>query len=45
MLIVNGVIHTMETGTIPNGFVWMQGSRIAQVGPMSALPEDRKSVV
>ncbi len=40
MLIVNGVIHTMETGTIPNGFVWMQGSRIAQVGPMSALPDD-----
>lgn len=38
MLIVNGVIHTMETGTIPKGFVLIKGSRIAQVGPMSALP-------
>ena len=39
MLIVNGVIHTMENGTIPNGFVHIKGSRIAQVGPMSGLPE------
>ncbi len=39
MLIVNGVIHTMETGTIPNGFVLVKGSRIAQVGPMSELPD------
>lgn len=38
MLIVNGVVHTMETGTIPEGFVLVQGRRIAQVGPMSALP-------
>jgi len=40
MLIVNGVIHTMETGTIPDGFVLVKGSRIAQVGPMSELPDD-----
>lgn len=40
MLIVNGTIHTMETGTIPNGFVRIKGSRIAQVGPMSDLPDD-----
>ena len=40
MLIVNGVVHTMEAGTIPNGFVRTRGGRIAQVGPMSALPED-----
>ncbi len=39
MLIVNGVVHTMETGTIPDGFVRVAGNRIAQVGPMSALPE------
>jgi len=38
MLIVNGVVHTMETGTIPNGFVRAEGGRVAQVGPMSALP-------
>ena len=40
MLIVNGVIHTMEMGTIPDGFVLVKGSRIAQVGPMSDLPDD-----
>ena len=40
MLIVNGVIHTMEIGTIRNGCVWIQGGRIAQVGPMSDLPGD-----
>ncbi len=40
MLIINGVIHTMEDGTIPNGFVSIQGGRIAQVGPMAALPGD-----
>ena len=40
MLIVNGIIHTMETKTIPNGFVLMEGSRITQVGPMFSLPED-----
>lgn len=39
MLIVNGIVHTMEAGTIPGGFVRTQGSRIVQVGPMSALPE------
>ena len=38
MLIVNGTIHTMETGTISNGFVLTKGTRITQVGPMSALP-------
>ena len=32
MLIVNGVVHTMENGVIPNGFVLVQGSRI---GPVS----------
>ena len=40
MLIVNGTVHTMETGTIPNGFVQVRGSRITRVGPMSALPDD-----
>ena len=40
MLIVNGVVHTMENGVIPNGFVLVRGSRIGQAGPMSALPED-----
>ena len=40
MLIVNGVVHTMDTGVIPLGFVLVRGSRIAQVGPMSDLPRD-----
>ena len=39
MLIVNGIVHTMEVGTIPDGFVLVKGSRIAQMGPMSDLPE------
>ena len=37
MLIVNGVIHTMDVGTIPSGFVQTQGRSIVQVGPMSEL--------
>ena len=40
MLITNGIIHTMEVGTIPDGFVLVKGSCIAQVGPMSDLPQD-----
>lgn len=39
MLLINGVIHTMDGGTIPNGFVRIQGTCIAQVGPMDALPD------
>lgn len=39
MLIVNGVIHTMENGSIPDGFVLIKGSRILQTGPMSDLPQ------
>ena len=38
MLIVNGVVHTMEDGTIRSGFVRVEGRHIAQVGPMSDLP-------
>ncbi len=37
MLIVNGIVHTMDVGTIPRGFVRTEGSRIAQVGPMDQL--------
>lgn len=40
MLIFNGIVHTMDGGTIPNGFVRTQGSRIAQVGSMDALPDE-----
>ena len=40
MLIVNGVIHTMDVGTIPNGFVETEGSRIIRVGPMEELPPE-----
>ena len=39
MLIINGVVHTMEDGTIPSGYVRTEGSRIAAVGPMSSVPE------
>ena len=37
MLIINGIVHTMDGGTIQSGFVRVQGSRIVQVGPMDAL--------
>ena len=40
MLIVNGVVHTMEKVVIPSGFVHIQNGRIARTGPMSDLPED-----
>ena len=39
MLIVNGVIHTMDVGTIPNGFVQTEGGHILRVGPMAELPQ------
>ena len=38
MLIVNGVIHTMDVGTIANGFVQTEGGKIVRVGPMAELP-------
>lgn len=40
MLIVNGVVHTMEKGVIPHGFVHIQDGRIARTGLMSDLPKD-----
>ena len=43
MLIVNGVVHTMETGVIPHGFVLIRGGRIARAGPMSACPEGEEA--
>ena len=43
MLIVNGVIHTMDVGTIPSGFVRTEGGRITQVGPMSDRPRESES--
>ena len=38
MLIVNGTVHTMDGLTIPNGYVAVSGSKIAQVGPMEECP-------
>ena len=43
MLIVNGVIHTMDVGTIASGFVQTQGRSIVRVGPMSELPAEAGS--
>lgn len=40
MFILNGIIHTMDAGTIPEGFVEVRGTRIAHVGPMAELPGD-----
>ena len=38
MLIINGIIHTMDGPVIENGYVAIEGSKIAQVGPMSDCP-------
>lgn len=38
MLIINGIIHTMDGPVIENGYVAVEGSKIAQVGPMSDCP-------
>ena len=40
MLIKNGVIHTMDGPVIDRGYVWVEGSRIAGVGGMDALPPE-----
>ena len=47
MLIVNGVIHTMDVGVIPNGFVETEGSRVVRVGPMAELlrSTDRTEII
>lgn len=39
MLIFNGIIHTMEGSLIENGYIRVEGTAIAEVGPMSRLPE------
>ena len=39
MLIINGVVHTMNGPVIENGFVAVTGSQIAQVGPMKDCPQ------
>ncbi|MGI5929400.1 amidohydrolase [Pseudoflavonifractor sp.] len=38
MLIINGVLHTMDGPVIECGFVHVEGDKITAVGPMSALP-------
>ena len=38
MLIQNGVVHPMDAPVIPNGYVLLEGDKIAAVGPMEALP-------
>ncbi|MCI8869137.1 MAG: amidohydrolase [Lawsonibacter sp.] len=38
MLILNGIVHTMDGPIIPRGFAAVRGKRIAQVGPMEHCP-------
>ena len=40
MLITNGIVHTMEGGVIPNGFVRFECGKILAVGPMERCPEE-----
>ncbi len=39
MLIINGTVHTMDGLTIPNGYVAVSDTKIAQVGPMEEAPD------
>jgi len=39
MLILNGIIHTMDGSVIDDGFVRVEGTTIAAVGHMSELPD------
>ena len=38
MLIINGVVHTMDGPVIENGYVALAGSKITRVGPMEDCP-------
>ena len=38
MLIINGIVHTMDGQTIPRGFVAVSGGKIARVGAMEDCP-------
>lgn len=40
MLILNGIIHTMDGSVIDHGFVRTEGTTIAEVGHMSQLADD-----
>lgn len=42
MLIKNGIIHTMDGPVIDQGYVWVEGSRIAGVGSMDSLPTEER---
>ena len=45
MLIQNGVVHTMETPVILNGYVELEGGKIKSVGPMEERPTDYNGLV
>ena len=38
MLIINGIVHTMDGQTIPRGFVAVSGGKIARVGAIEDCP-------
>ena len=39
MLIINGIVHTMDGQTIPRGFVAVSGGKVARVGAMEDCPD------
>lgn len=40
MIIINGVVHTLDTPVIDRGFVAVRDGKIAMVGPMDQCPEN-----
>lgn len=40
MIIINGVVHTLDTPVIDRGFVAIRDGKIAMVGPMDQCPEN-----
>ena len=38
MIIINGVVHTLDTPVIDRGFVAVRDGKIALVGPMDQCP-------
>ncbi|MEG2421254.1 MAG: amidohydrolase, partial [Oscillospiraceae bacterium] len=39
MLVINGILHPVDSPVIPRGYVITEGDKISDVGPMEDLPQ------